>query len=153
MGRNLHKDFPQGCISIVRVCRWQYVQQIQKYVPRSVPIYPPMGKKCVHFVYNISSRVTMPWNRTKSSKSRGKKPHISYKPGISFNALNGETISALYSDEYEFDASEYQNGIFNTNLILMSLQVQFTNHKFEVYSSKDKLFLDLSAKDLRNKSI
>jgi hypothetical protein len=50
----------------------------------------------------------MPPNRTKSLKSCGKKPDISYKPGISFNALNGEIIPDLYSDEYEFDANEYQ---------------------------------------------
>ncbi len=62
----------------------------------------------VHFVYTISSRRTMPRNRTKSSKSCGKKTDIGYKPGISFNALNGEIISDLYSDEHEFDANEYQ---------------------------------------------
>ncbi len=50
----------------------------------------------------------MPRNRSKSSKSCGKKPDISYKPGISFNDLNGEIILDLYSDEYEFDANEYQ---------------------------------------------
>jgi len=50
----------------------------------------------------------MPRKMTKSSKSCGKNPDISYKPGISFNALNGEIITDLYSDEYEFDANEYQ---------------------------------------------
>jgi hypothetical protein len=48
----------------------------------------------------------MPRNRSKSSKSRGKKPDISYKPGIRSNASNGEIIPDLYSDEYEFDANE-----------------------------------------------
>ena len=50
----------------------------------------------------------MPRNRTESSKSCGKKTDISYKPGISFNALNGEIIPDLYSGEHEFDANEYQ---------------------------------------------
>ncbi len=44
------------------------------------------------------------------------------KFGLSFNALNGEIIPDLYSDEYEFDANEYQNGILNINSIWMPLQ-------------------------------
>jgi hypothetical protein len=50
----------------------------------------------------------MPRKKLKSSPSRGKKPDSSYKPGLSFNALNGEIIPNLYSDEYELDAIEYQ---------------------------------------------
>jgi hypothetical protein len=38
----------------------------------------------------------------------GKKPDVSYKPDISFNAFTGEIIPDLYSDEYEFDANEYK---------------------------------------------
>ncbi len=50
----------------------------------------------------------MPRKKIKSSNSCGKQPNNSYKPGISFNALNGEIIPDLYSDEYEFDDNEYQ---------------------------------------------
>ena len=50
----------------------------------------------------------MPRNGTTFSKSYGKKTDISYKPGISFNALNREIIPDLYSDEYKFDANEYE---------------------------------------------
>jgi hypothetical protein len=35
--------FPHGCISNVRVCRWQHVQHKEKYVHRTVPSYPLMG--------------------------------------------------------------------------------------------------------------
>jgi hypothetical protein len=64
--------------------------------------------KMVHFVYKISARRTMPRKKLKSSHSRVKLPDSSYKPGISFNALNGEIIPDLYSGEYEFDANGYQ---------------------------------------------
>jgi hypothetical protein len=60
----------------------------------------------VHFVYTISARRSMPRKKLKSSPSRGKKPDSRYKPGLSFNALNGGIIPDLYSDEYEFDANE-----------------------------------------------
>jgi hypothetical protein len=105
----------------------------------------------VHFVCTISSR-TMPQNRTKSSKSCGKNIDISYKPGISFNALNEEIIPNLYSDEYECDANENQKWHLEYKVNLDAASSN-TNHKCEVYYSKDKSFLDLSAKDLRNKSI
>jgi hypothetical protein len=64
--------------------------------------------KMVHFVYTISARRSMPRKKLKSSLSCGKKHDSSYKPGISFNALNGETIPDLYSDEYKFYANEYK---------------------------------------------
>ena len=74
------------------------------------PRLSPDGKitKVVHFVYTISARRAMPRKKLKSSHSCAKLPYSSYKAGISFNALNGEIIPDLYSDEYEFDADEYQ---------------------------------------------
>ena len=102
----------------------------------------------VHFVYSISSRRTIPQNGEKSLKSCG----ISYKQGISFNALNGEIIPDLSSDEYDFDANEYQKWHLEYKFKLDAASSN-TNHKCEVYYSKDKSFIDLSAKDLRNKSI
>jgi hypothetical protein len=63
--------------------------------------------KMVHFVYTISARRSMPRKKLKSSPFCGKKLDSSYKPGLSFNALNGEIIPGLYSDEYEFDANDY----------------------------------------------
>jgi hypothetical protein len=68
----------------------------------------PDGGKMVHFVYTISARLIMPRNRLKSSYSCGKTHDSGYKHDISFNALNGEIIPGMYSDEYEFDANEYQ---------------------------------------------
>jgi hypothetical protein len=94
----------------------------------------------------------MPRNRAKFSKSCGKKRDISYKPGIRFNALNGEIRTDLYSDEYEFEANEYQKWHLEYKFNLDAASSN-TNPKCEVYYSKDKSFLDLSAKDLRNKSI
>ena len=52
--------------------------------------------KMVHFVYTISARRSMPRKKVQSSPSCGKKTDSSYKPGISFNALNGEIIPDLY---------------------------------------------------------
>jgi len=153
-GRNLRTYFSHGCISRFRVCRWRHVQQKEKYVHCTVPSYPPMENQqnwyilCTLFFL----RRTMPRNMTKSSKSRGKKTDISYKPGISFNALNGEIISDLYSDEYEFDANEYQKWHLDYRFNLDAC-ASIANHKCENYASKDESFLDLSAKDLFNKSI
>jgi hypothetical protein len=87
--------------------------------------------------------------KKKSSKSRGKKHDISYKPGISFKALNGEIILDLYSDEYELDANDYQKWHLEYKFNLDAPSIN-TKHKCEVYYSKDKSFLDPSAKDLRN---
>ncbi len=74
------------------------------------PRLSPDGRvtKVVNFVYTISERRTMPRKKLKSSHSCVKLPYSSYKTGISFNALNGEIIPDLYSDEYEFDTNEYQ---------------------------------------------
>ncbi len=94
----------------------------------------------------------MPRKKIKSSNSYGKQPDNSYKPGISFNALNGEIIPDLYSDKYEFDANEYQKWHLEYKFN-MDAAVNITNHKCENFASKDKSFLDLSAKDLYNKSM
>ncbi len=93
----------------------------------------------------------MPRKKLKSSPSCGKKPDSSYKPGLSFNALNGEIIPDLYSDEYEFDANEYQKWHLDYRFKL-DAAANITNHKSDNYASKEKLFLDLSAEDLHNKS-
>ena len=84
--------------------------------------------------------------------SCGKKPDNSYNPDLSFNALNGEIRPDLYSDEYEFDANEYQKWHLDYKFNL-DAAASVSNHKCENYASKDKSFLDLSAKDLLNKSI
>jgi hypothetical protein len=94
----------------------------------------------------------MPRRKPKSSNSRGKKPDNTYNPDLSFNALNGEIMPDLYSDEYEFDANEYKKGHLDYRFNLDAC-ASVANHKCENYASKDKSFLDLSAKDLFNKSI
>ncbi len=94
----------------------------------------------------------MPRKKIKSSNSCGKQPNNSYKPGISFNALNGEIIPDLYSDEYEFHVNEYQKWHLEYKFNL-DAAANITNHKCENFASKDKSFLDLFAKDLYNKSI
>jgi hypothetical protein len=94
----------------------------------------------------------MPRKKSKSSNSCGKKPDNSYNPDLSFNALNGEIMPDLYSDEYEFDANEYQKWHLDYRFNLDAC-ANIANHKCENYASKDKSFLDLSAKDLFNKSI
>jgi hypothetical protein len=83
------------------------------------PRLSPDGKitKIVHFVYTISARRTMPRRKPKSSNSCGKKPDNTYNPDLSFNALNGEIMPDLYSDEYEFDANEYKKGILIIDLV------------------------------------
>jgi hypothetical protein len=118
------------------------------------PRLSPDGKitKMVHFVYTISARRTMPRKKSKSSNSCGKKPDNSYNPDLSFNALNGEIMPDLYSDEYEFDANEYQKWHLDYRFNLDAC-ANIANHKCENHASKDKSFLDLSAKDLFNKSI
>jgi hypothetical protein len=108
--------------------------------------------KMVHFVYTISARRSMPRKKLKSSYFCGKKPDSSYKPGISFNALNAEIIPNLYSDEYEFDANEYRKWHLDYRFNL-DAAASITNHKCNNYASKDKSFLELSAEDLQNKSI
>ena len=115
------------------------------------PRLSPDGKitKMVHFVYAVSARRTMPRKRSKSSNSCGKKPDISYNPGLSFN---DEIMPDLYSDEYEFDINEYQKWHLDYKFNLDAC-ASIANHKCENYASKDKSFLDLSAKDLFNKSI
>ena len=65
----------------------------------------------------------MPRNRTKSAKSRGKKPDITYKPGISFNALNGECIPVLHLEEYEFDAVRFRKVYLKHHLSLPVLKL------------------------------
>ncbi len=101
-------------------------------------------------MYNISARRTIPRKKLKSSNPCGKQPDNSYKPGISFNALNGETIPDLYSDEYELDANEYKKWHLKYKFNL-NADANITNHKCEDFASKDKSFLDLSVKDLYNK--
>ena len=118
------------------------------------PRLSPYGKitKMVHFVYTISARRTMPRKKPKSSNSCGKKSNNSYNPDLSFNALNGEIIPDLFSDECEFDANEYRKWHLGYRFNLDAC-VSIANHKYENYASKNKSFLDLSAKDLFNKSI
>ncbi len=94
----------------------------------------------------------MPGKKLKSSPSCGQKHDNSYKSGISFNALNGEIILDLYSDEYEFDANEYQKLHLDYRFNL-DAAASISNHKCDNYASKDKSFLDLFAKDLQIKSI
>ena len=103
-------------------------------------------------MYTISARRSMPRKKLKSSPSCSKKPDSSYKPGISFNPLNGVIIPDLYSDEYEFDANESQKWHLDYSFNL-DAAANITNHKSDNYASKDKSFLDLSAEDLHNKSI
>ena len=117
------------------------------------PKVSPDGKvtRVVQFVYTISARRTMPRKKSKSSHSCVKLPDSSYKTGISFNG-DSEIIPGLYSDEYEFDANEYQKWHLDYKFNL-DAAASIINHKCENYASKDKSFLDLSAEDLRNKSI
>ena len=117
------------------------------------PQISPNGdlSRMVHYVYTISSRRAKPRIRLNSSTSCVK-PDSGYKPGLSLNALNGEVIPDLYSDEYEFDANEYQKWHLDYRFNL-DAAASITNHKCENYASKDKSFLDLSAKGLLNKSI
>ena len=117
------------------------------------PKLSPDGKmtRVVQFVYTISARRTMPRKKSKSSHSCVKLPDSSYKTGISFNG-DSEIIPGLYSDEYEFDANEYQKWHLDYKFNL-DAAASIINHKCENYASKDKSFLDLSAEDLRNKSI
>ncbi len=89
----------------------------------------------------------MPRKKLKSSHSCVKLPDSSYKPGISFNALNGEIIPDLYSDEYEFDANEYQKWHLDCRFNL-DAAASIINHKCDNYASKDKSFHDLSAEHL-----
>jgi hypothetical protein len=110
-----------------------------------------MGKQqkstfCVHYfrkAYNASE---------KDKILKFLRPDNSYKPSIGFNALKGEIIPDLYSNEYEFDANEYQKWHLEYKFTL-DAAANITNHKCENFASKDKSFLDLSAKDLYNKSI
>ena len=95
----------------------------------------------------------MPWKKLKSSPFCGKKHGSSYKPGLSFNALNGQILPDLYSDECEFDANEYQNWHLDYRLNLLDAAASITNYKCDNYASKDKSFLDFSANDLQNRSI
>jgi hypothetical protein len=117
------------------------------------PELSPVGKmtKVAQFVYTISARRTMPRKKSKSSHSCVKLPDSSYKTGISFNG-DSEIIPGLYSDEYEFDTNEYQKWHLDYKFNL-DAAASIINHKCENYASKDKSFLDLSAEDLRNKSI
>jgi len=94
----------------------------------------------------------MPRKKLKSSPSCGKKPRSSYKPDISFNAINGEIIPDLYSDEYEFDANEHQKWHVDYRFNV-DAAASITYHKCDNYASKDKSFLDLYAEDLHNKSM
>ncbi len=94
----------------------------------------------------------MPRKKLKTSPSCGKITNSSYIPGISFNALNVEIIPDLYSDEYEFDANEYQKWHLDHRFNL-DAAASIKNHKCDNYASKDKSFLDLSAEDIHNKSI
>jgi hypothetical protein len=92
----------------------------------------------------------MPRKKIKSSNYCGKQPDNSYKLGVSFNALNGEIIPDLYSDEYEFDANGYQKWHLEYKFNF-DAAANITNHKCDNFESKDKSFLDRSAKDLYNK--
>ena len=58
----------------------------------------------------------------------------------------------IYSDEYEFDANEYQEWHLDYRFNL-DVCASIANHKCENYASKDKSFHDRSVKDLFNKSI
>ena len=58
----------------------------------------------------------------------------------------------LYSNKYEFDAKEYQKWPLDYRFNLDAC-VGSAHHKCENYASKDKSFLDLSAKDLFKISI
>jgi hypothetical protein len=107
--------------------------------------------KMVHFVYNISARRAKPLKYIKSSHSCVK-PDTSYKTGISINTLNGDIIPDLYSDEYEFDTSEYQKWHLDYKFNL-DAAASVSNHKCVDYASKNKSFFDFTAKDLHNKSI
>ena len=118
------------------------------------PRLSPDGRvtRVVHLVSTISARRAMPRRKIKSSHSRVTFADSSYKSGVSFNALNGEIIPDLYSDEYEFDANEYQKWHLDYKFNL-DAAASILNHKCDNYASKDKSFLDLSAEDLHNKSI
>ena len=105
----------------------------------------------VHFVYTISARRSMPRKKKISSPSCVKKPDSSYKPGLSFKSYS-EIIPDLYSDEYEFDANEYQKWHLDYRFNL-DAAASISNHKCDNYASKDKSFLEHSAEDLQNKSI
>jgi hypothetical protein len=98
--------------------------------------------KVVHYVYTISARRAMPWKKLKSSHFCVKLPDSSYKTGISFNALYGEIIPDLYSDEYEVDANENQKWHLDYRFNL-DAAASILNHKCDKYASKDKSFLDL----------
>ena len=117
------------------------------------PKLSPNGEitKMVHFVYLISARRSMPRKKIKSSPSCVKKPDSSYKPGLSFKSYS-EIIPDLYSDEYEFDANEYQKWHLDYRFNL-DAAASISNHKCDNYASKDKSFLEHSAEDLQNKSI
>ena len=58
----------------------------------------------------------------------------------------------LYSDEYEFDANGYQKWHLDYRFNL-DASASIANHECENYASKNKWFLEFSAKDLFNKSI
>ena len=84
----------------------------------------------------------MPRRKLSSSHSCVKLPDSSYKAGISFNAFNGEIIPDLDSDEYEFDAHEYQKWHLDYRFNL-DAAASILNHKCDKYASREKSFLDL----------
>jgi len=98
----------------------------------------------VHFVYNISARRAKPLKYVKSSHSCVK-PDISYKPSISINTLNGDIIPDLYSDEHEFDTSEYQKWHLDYNFNL-DAAASVSNYKCVNYASKTNHSLILPIK-------
>ena len=85
----------------------------------------------MHFMYTISARRSMPRKKLKSSSSCGKKLDSSYKPGLSFNVLNGGNIPDLYSDEYELDANEYQKWHRDYRFNL-DAAASISNHKCDI---------------------
>ncbi len=96
--------------------------------------------KVVHFVYTISARRAMPRKKLTSSHSCVKLHDNSYKTGISFNALIGEIIPDLYSDEYEFGAHEYQKWHLDYRFNLDAAP-SILNHKCDEYASKENFLL------------
>jgi len=142
----MHKQ--RTCMPMMTTCT---TRKNTYLVPSSVLPRWKNVRNCTFRVHNFGKA----FNARKHSKSSnycGKQLVNSYTPGISFNALNGEIIPVLYSDEYEFDANEYRKWHLEYTFNLDAAPC-ITDHKYESYSSKVKSFLDLCAKNLHNKLI